>query len=105
MHTVSLPKKNKTFQIEDNAILFDSLEDQGETLPHGCLAGSCGACRIEVFAGAENLSKVSMIEENTVMAIKDNYKRIHGEALSEERVVRLSCRAKVCGDVSIAPLD
>lgn len=105
MHTVSLLDENKEFEVKDKAIIFDALEDQGEALPHGCLSGSCGACRIEIVEGSENLHKPSMIEENTIQAINDNHKRIHGNDSVDGRIIRLACRAKVHGDVKIKLAD
>ena len=105
MHTVSLLDENKDFEVKDGAIIFDALEDQGESLPHGCLSGSCGACRIEIVEGSENLHKASMIEENTIQAIVDNNKRIYGPDSMDGKNIRLACRAKVHGDVKIKLMD
>jgi ferredoxin len=104
MPRVSIEGDSQVFEIKENDILFDALDTQGKTLPHGCLAGSCGACRIEVISGSENLKPPSAIEENTIMAIKQNYTRIHGAGALDGREVRLSCRARVLGDVCIKPL-
>ncbi len=107
MHTVSLKDKEdlKKFEVEDKCIVFDALEDQGEILPHGCLAGSCGACRIEILEGAENLTPISEVETNTIEALLINYKRIHGDDRYNKKDIRLACRAKVKGDITISPLD
>ena len=78
MPTVSIKGHTTTYQAQDKEIIFDALERQGVELPHGCLAGSCGACRIEVHEGCENLSEPGPIEANTLEAIKVNYERIHG---------------------------
>ncbi len=105
MPTVSINGKNEKYEVPDKGILFDSLDDQGCELPHGCLAGSCGACRILVTKGAENLTPPSMIEENTIQSIIVNYKRIHGNDWAEGKTIRLACRAKVIGDVTIEELN
>ena len=65
MPTVSIKDKNKSFGVEENSIVFDALETQNYELPHGCLAGSCGACRVVNSKGAENLKPPSEIEKNT----------------------------------------
>jgi ferredoxin len=105
MHTVSIENETKTFNVKPEAIIFDGLDDCGRQLPHGCLAGSCGACRIIVTKGAENLQPPSLIEKNTVEAILVNYRRIHGADYLINETIRLSCRAKVLGDVTIKILD
>jgi len=99
MHNVSFTEKNMEFKVEDEAVLFDALDDQGEMLPHGCLSGSCGSCRVEITEGAQNLKAPSPIEEDTIESIKTNLKRIHGKDYDDSKVIRLSCRARVLGDI------
>lgn len=105
MHTVSLIDENKKFEVKAGSIIFDALDDQGHELPHGCLAGSCGACRIEVVKGSEFLSEPSLIEQDTINALKLNYERIHGAGSSKSVSIRLACRAKVKGDIEIKSLN
>jgi ferredoxin len=91
------PNENdQKFEVESGRILYDELERQGLVLPHGCLAGSCGSCRIEILEGAENLSIPGAVESDTISHIKQNY--------DSNKIVRLSCRAKVNGDIKIAIL-
>lgn len=104
MPTVSLESKHLDFQVEEGEIIFDALDNQGEKLPHGCLAGSCGACRLEILEGAENLKPPSAIEQDTIEAIKESYIKKNGEGSLDGRVVRLACRARVLGDVKVKPL-
>jgi ferredoxin len=102
---VSIAGTNKIFDVEENEILYDALFDRGEELPHGCLAGSCGACRIEVTSGVENLSEPGFIEKNTIEALKDEITAKFGKNRIENKTIRLSCRAKIIrGDVSFKPL-
>lgn len=89
------PSKPIEFQVNLNNILYDELDRQNLSLPHGCLAGSCGSCRIEVIKGIENLSPMGAVETDTVEHIKSAY---------PGKNVRLSCRAKILGDVEIRPL-
>ena len=105
MPTVSIKGENLEFEVKENGIIFDSLDDQGHELPHGCLAGSCGACRVLIVEGAENLSEPSMIEQNTIDSILVNYRRIHGDDWLKGKTIRLACRAKVLGDVTIEELN
>lgn len=103
MPIVSLETKNLEFEIEEGQIVFDALDNQGEKMPHGCLAGSCGACRIEILEGEQNLKPPSAIELNTIESIRENYETKHGEGSLKNRVIRLACRARVLGDVKIKP--
>lgn len=94
-------EKEQKFEVTEGKILFDELERQGLILPHGCLAGSCGSCRIEILEGAENLSLPGAVEADTVEAIKNNYCEKNQSEVVANKNIRLSCRAKVLGDVKI----
>lgn len=104
MPRVSIQDTDKTFDVNEGEILYDSLCDRGFELPHGCLSGSCGACRIEVLEGIENLQAPGVIEKNTIEALKDEFKNVHGEDFVRNKEIRLSCRAKVNGNVNIRPI-
>lgn len=91
-------------EIEEGAVLFDALDAQGVTLPHGCLAGSCGSCRLEVIEGQEHLSELSAIEKDTVAHLKLSYAERYGEGFLQGKTVRLSCRTKVFGPIKITRL-
>ena len=101
MPRVSIEGESKEYELNENDVLFDALDNQGLTLPHGCLAGACGACRIEVLEGKENLKEPSTIELDTLDSVKQNYERIHGAGSVGEREIRLSCRAKILGNIKI----
>ena len=94
-------EKDQKFEVQSGAILFDEIERQGCLLPHGCLAGSCGSCRIEILEGAENLSPLGAVETDTVAHIKETYTQRFGAEAVLNKNIRLSCRAKVLGDVKI----
>lgn len=104
MPKVTITDSRETFEVSSGRILFDAIAEQGRELPHGCLSGSCGACRIIVTKGAENLAPPTVIESNTIEGIKEEYSKAGGIALIEGKSIRLSCRAKVNGDVEIQPL-
>jgi ferredoxin len=89
------PKNPLEYKVNLSQILYDELDRQGLQLPHGCLAGSCGSCRIQVIKGIENLSPMGVVEADTIAHLQDSYKGLD---------IRLSCRAKVLGDVEIKPL-
>ena len=82
---------DKKFTVTEGGILYDELEKQNLILPHGCLAGSCGACKVEIITGAKNLSAPGAVELDTLLHIQEKYK-----------THRLACRAKVLGDIKIS---
>lgn len=107
MATVSLKRENgeiSTFDVENNSIIFDALEDKGEKLPHGCLAGSCGSCRCIINKGTENLSPPGAIESNTIAHVLEQYQKKYGKDFLKNKIIRLSCRAKILGDIEIEPI-
>lgn len=104
MPIVSINDTDKTFEVKEGEILYDSLYDRGHELPHGCLSGSCGACRVEVISGKENLMAAGVIESNTIESLRDEFKKLHGEEFVLNKEIRLSCRAKVLGDIKIRPI-
>ncbi len=103
MPRVSLIDTTKIFEVNEGEVLYDALYDRGEELPHGCLSGSCGACRVEVVEGAENLQEAGLVEQNTIEAIVSEYTEKFGPEKTSGKTLRLSCRAKVKGDVGIKP--
>jgi ferredoxin len=93
-----------SFTLNDQEIIYEGFERNGVNLPHGCLSGSCGACRIEILDGVDNLSPLSSVEQDTVDFIKLNLATKTGDPNYLKKFVRLSCRAKVTGNVSFTPL-
>ena len=84
MPTVSIAGTDKDFHVSENSILYNALADQGLDLPHGCLAGSCGACRMDVIKGSENLAPPSAIEKNTLESIVSELSATQGAEKSDE---------------------
>jgi ferredoxin len=101
---VSILDTDKSFEVKQGEVLYDSLSDQGYELPHGCLSGSCGACRVEIINGKEHLSLPTFVEKNTIDALKEEFRQNHGDSFVECKEIRLSCRAKVVGDIDIKPI-
>lgn len=104
MPIVSIKGTSQVFEVKEGEILYDSLYDRGYELPHGCLSGSCGACRVEIVSGKENLQAPGVIEQNTVDALKVEFSETKGADFIKEKEIRLSCRAKVVGNVTIDPI-
>lgn len=102
MPKVSVNDQN--FEVGEGEILYDALCDRGLELPHGCLSGSCGACRVEVVEGIQNLQKPGLVEQDTVQSLKDEFKITYGDEFVANTEIRLSCRAKVLGDVKVRPI-
>lgn len=106
--TSSTPQSEdlKTFEVPKNEVLFDALDDQGETLPHGCLSGSCGSCRIIVIEGEQNLSDPGAVELDTLNSLSKDLSAEIEKVRKEypQAKLRLSCRAKVLGDIKFWPL-
>jgi ferredoxin len=95
------PEEYKTLEVELSQTLYDECERQDVLLPHGCLAGSCGSCRIVVEEGLENLKPASLIEQNTIDALKEELKERYGSDYLEGKDIRLSCRARVVKEGSV----
>lgn len=104
MPRVSISDISQTVEIASESIIYDALADKGVELPHGCLSGSCGACRIHVEQGLENLTPPGAIESNTIEAIREEYLKTQGANFLVGKNIRLSCRARILGDVTILPL-
>lgn len=104
MPRVSISDISRTVEIATESIIYDALADKGIELPHGCLSGSCGACRIHVELGIENLTPAGAIESNTIEAIHEEYRKTQSADFLVGKNIRLSCRARILGDVTILPL-
>ncbi len=91
-----------TFELEKEEILYDGLERHGLKLPAGCLAGSCGTCRVNILKGnKDDLKPAGHIEQDTLNALKKEYIEKYGADFLNEKNIRLSCRARVLGDITI----
>lgn len=73
---------------------FVQIHENDPTLPlrFGCKKGNCGICAIKVEKGAENLTKISPHEVET----------LRHKNLDEN--CRLACQCAINGDVSITPI-
>lgn len=102
---IETPQEFQELEVEMNQTIYDECERNGLELPHGCLAGSCGSCRIEVVAGKEFLKPASVIEQNTIDALKEELVEKYGTDSIEGKEIRLSCRARLIedGKVQVRP--
>jgi ferredoxin len=97
----SVAEENFNFQINEKEIIYDGLDRQGHKLPAGCLAGSCGTCRINVISGIENCETAGLVEQDTISHITKEYLEKHGANSLDGKNLRLACRTKVTGAVTI----
>jgi ferredoxin len=71
-------------ECDDNGHIIEACETLG--VPFGCYAGECGACKIEILEGAENLDELTEEEKNMGM----------------DETHRLACQCKIkSGEVKI----
>lgn len=114
MPTVSVKEKNKdglvskevevVLEVQMGETLYDEIAAHGHKLPHGCLSGSCGACRMVVLKGEQFLSPPSEKEIQTLKNIFSNYRQKFGDSFIENKIIRLSCQSKFIdedGDLEI----
>ena len=59
----------ETFEVSIAEVLFEELDSKGCKLPAGCLAGSCGTCRVLVIEGDDLLKEPSAVEQDTLQTI------------------------------------
>lgn len=111
MPTVSVKKLNpngsvspvtETSQdVEKDVSLWEGLDNKGFKLPHGCLNGACGACRVEVISGESSLSPMGANESATIERyIKNSEGKPEGEKI-QGKTIRLSCQAKITSEGSL----
>ena len=94
-----IPEEILTFEVAEGSNLWTSLDEQNHELPSGCLAGSCGSCRISILEGHENISDLSVIEKDTIDHLNQSYLESHGEEWLKDKSLRLACRTKVNGNM------
>ncbi len=106
MHTVSFVNEEgeKQFEVSDGELIWDELDRLGTKLPAGCLAGSCGTCRINVLEGFESLAPKGAIETETVNHLMEQYKKKYGEEFLKAKHIRLACRARIKGSFKFCSL-
>lgn len=78
-------------EVQANLTLLEAAQALGFALDHDCGGNaSCTTCRVEVQFGSQNLSEIEFDEQDL----------LDREALTEPWH-RLSCQARVCGDVVV----
>ncbi len=83
--------EGKSGEVPQDLSLLEAAEHLGFPLEHDCGGNaSCSTCRVDVVAGENNLSEIDFEEQDL----------LDREALTEP-YHRLSCQAKVLGDVIV----
>ena len=72
-----LKTENQEIEVKDGDPIIDAAETLG--VPIGCRVGICGACKINILEGAENLSELTQEEKDKDM----------------DRNTRLSCQCHI----------
>lgn len=90
MPLISIPKLQKSFEVEHGANLMDSLMRAGLPVASSCDGdGVCAKCRIRIVDGMPNLSAKN---ETEIFLIEQN---------SYALDFRISCQTQVLGDISV----
>jgi len=90
MARVTFQPAGTTVEVADGSTLFDAGARAGVTIETACVGkGTCGLCRVKVLAGADALTPYTDEEER------------HLGNLYHLTRVRLSCRTRVSGDVTV----
>lgn len=85
-----MPQKNQQVSVAPQATLMEGLKQAGLPVASSCRGeGVCTKCRVQIIAGAENLSPPTDLE---LLAYET-------ELLPA--VWRLSCQCRVLGDVTV----
>ena len=92
MARVRFLPEGREVECADGTTLFDAGAKAGVTIDTACVGkGTCGLCRVRIVAGAEALTPYTAEEER------------HLGNLYHLTRVRLACRTRVAGEVTIEP--
>ena len=90
MPVIRFVKNYPDLEVPEGAVLMEALLKAGFPVASSCHGdGICAKCRIQVINGAENLSQPTVLEE------------ILRDRLRIAKDLRISCQAKVMGDITI----
>lgn len=92
-----------TLEIDENQFVLDQILDQNLSYPHGCRAGSCGACSTIVSEGDDGLNSPSAVEADTISRIAHTLSGADQKSIQEGAVLRLCCRIRASKDLTIRP--
>lgn len=90
MAWIRFVKTYPALEVEQGTVLMEALLKAGLPVASSCHGdGICGKCRVQIVAGAENLTKINEIET----LVRDRL-RVPAE-------FRISCQTRVVGDITI----
>lgn len=75
--------------VEGNTNLLQELDSKNLMIARGCMAGSCGVCRMEVLSGIDNFLPAGVVEQDTI------------DSFDPTKQWRLACCAQLNGDVEV----
>ncbi|MCK5884240.1 MAG: (2Fe-2S)-binding protein [Bacteriovoracaceae bacterium] len=86
-----------TIECSEGEALLDAILDAGHIYPHGCRAGSCGACRTLIIEGGDDIPAPGIIENITIEGLVKQ----GNIAIPPGAKLRLACRVNVTKDIKI----
>ena len=114
---VKFADANVTVTVPVGTRLVELSEKAGSYIAYNCREGDCGSCVCTVIDGEKNLSALSELEKNTLLAhfkqVLDGWRRIDDldtllTTMQHENFIgkhcRLACQTQVFGDATVAPL-
>lgn len=79
---------------EPNSSLMEICDEYSTPILFGCREASCGTCLIEVNSGINNLSPVTVAEQELLSLLAPDTSN-----------ARLACQCIVTGDIQVTPAD
>lgn len=86
--------EDEIYEVPEGGAYLDLAQNHGVPHDFGCTVGSCGTCRCEIVAGAENVEPISDEEKETLEMVTDY-----------REGARLGCQLVLKGDISLRPID
>lgn len=97
-HTVEFTDRDVSVEASDGETILKAILNAGEEYMHACGGFcNCTTCRVKIEKGMENISEMQQDEKNTL-------RRFQGDEILDGPF-RLSCQAKIHGDIEISEPD
>lgn len=97
-HKVEFTDRDVSVEADDGQTILQAILKAGEEYMHACGGFcNCTTCRVKIEEGKENISEMQEDEKNTL-------RRFQGDEILEGPF-RLSCQAKIHGDIKISEPD
>ncbi len=92
MHRATNLSSTKSIDLIDHETICDGFDRNNLELKHGCLAGSCGVCLIEVVSGEQFLTPAKTIEIDTLERAKRSKPELQNLS------IRLACKSRISAE-------